>query len=108
MFDGIPFTHTETTHPLSNRLITEETMRKGTYDPDNLLNAEFRIEGATDAFLRPPIAEFAKEHLFHMQAFNIFYYKKVPIQNEKTIIPFCCCTLTTVWHSWSTEDENTC
>ena len=88
MFDGIPFTHTETTHPLSNRLITEETMRKGTYDPDNLLNAEFRIEGATDAFLRPPIAEFAKEHLFHMQAFNIFYYKKGSYTKRKNYHSF--------------------
>lgn len=76
MFEGIPFTHTETTHPLSSRQINEESLNKGSYDPDNLLNAEFCIEGATDAFLRPPITDFAKNSLFHMQAFNIFYYKK--------------------------------
>ena len=75
MFEGIPFTHTETTHALTSKQITEETIRKGKYDPENLLNSEFRIEGATDAFLRPPISDFAKNHLLHMQAFNVFYYK---------------------------------
>lgn len=76
MFEGIPFTHTETTHPLISAQVNPETVRQGPYDPDNILNAEFRIEGATDAFLRPPITDFARDNLFHMQAFNIFYYRK--------------------------------
>ena len=88
MFEGIPFTRTETKHPLTSRLVTEETIRKGDYDPENLLNAEFRIEGATDAFLRPPISDFAKQHLFHLQAFNIFYYKKGSFTRRKNYHSF--------------------
>lgn len=83
MFEGIPFTHSETTIPLTSRQVTEETLRSGHYDPDNILNAEFRISGICDAFLRPPISDFAKEHLFHMQAFNIFDYGKGSFTRRK-------------------------
>ena len=76
MFEGIPFTRTEVEAPLTSQNLNPEKVRSGPYDPENVFNAEFHILGATDAFLRPPITDFAKESLFHMQAFNIFYYRK--------------------------------
>ena len=83
MFEGIPFTHTETTRPLTSKQVTEETLRRGQYDSGAIKDAEFIIEGAVDAFLRPPITDFAKESLFYMQAFNIFHYKRGSFTQRK-------------------------
>lgn len=88
MFDSIPFTHFQTSTPLTSKQITEETLRSGSYDPDNILHAEFSISGAIDAFLRPPITDFAKERLFHMQAFSVFHYDKGSFTQRKNYQSF--------------------
>lgn len=76
MFERIPFTHTETEIPLTSQKVDRDHLTEGPYDPENILNSEFRIVGSVDGFLRPPISDFAKQNLFHMQAFSIFSYKK--------------------------------
>ncbi len=78
MFEGIPFTHTQTTAPLSSQKMDQEKLQSS-YDDEAVQavqHAEFRISGSVDAFLRPPISDFAKNQLFHMQAFNIFHYDR--------------------------------
>lgn len=76
MFEGISFVHTETNRPLTSRNVSDEALRSGKYDPENLANSEFYIEGAADFFHLPPMTPYAQENLFHAQAFTVFYYKK--------------------------------
>ena len=76
MFDGISFIHTETIHPLTSHHIPEEALRSGKYDPENLANSEFYIEGAADSFHLPPMTPYAQDNLFHAQAFTVFQYKQ--------------------------------
>lgn len=80
MFDNITFTKTRTTMPLTSRMVSEQTYKKPDYsgeeNRENLSNSEFVLSGGVDAFRRPPITEFAPEHLFYLQAFNIFHYEK--------------------------------
>ena len=74
MFDGISFLHAETDRPITSRQVSDETLKSGEYDPENLANSEFYLLGSTDAFRPVPITAFAKENLFYMQAFTIFHY----------------------------------
>ena len=76
MFDGISFLHAETDRPVTSRQVSDETLKSGKYDPENLANSEFYIVGSTDAFRPVPITAFAKEQLFYMQAFTIFHYRR--------------------------------
>lgn len=76
MFEGISFVHTETIRPLTPRQVNDEALRSGKYDPENLVNSDFLIEGTADAFRLPPMTQNARENLFHAQAFTIFHYKK--------------------------------
>ena len=83
MFEGIRFTHSSITGFLSSKQISREFIRDNKMDPENIYNSEFSIGGSTDGFLRPPITDFAREHLFHMQAFNVFYYAKDSFTRRK-------------------------
>lgn len=76
MFDHIHFTHSATKEPLSSKRLTEQIYENQKYDRENLSNSDFFLSGATDSFLRPPITDFAKENLYYMQGFDIFYYNK--------------------------------
>lgn len=76
MFDGIRFTHAALERPLSSRNLTPEAFDTDRYDAENLRHSEFYLSCSTDAFLRPPITDYAKENLYYMQAFNIFHYDK--------------------------------
>lgn len=76
MFEGISFLHAETDRPITSRSISDEALKSGKYDPENLTNSEFYIIGSTEAFRPVPITAFAKENLLHMQAFTIFHYRK--------------------------------
>lgn len=76
MFEGISFLHAETDKPITSRQVSDETLKSGKYDPENLANSEFFIIGSTDAFRPVPVTNFAKENLFYMQAFTIFHYLK--------------------------------
>lgn len=76
MFEGISFLHTEAKTPITSRQISDETYNSGKYDPENLRNSEFYITGCVDGFRQPPITPFAKENLYHLQAFSIFRYGK--------------------------------
>lgn len=76
MFEDISFLHSETKTPITSRQVSEETLRNGKYDPENLANSEFYILGSAEAFRPVPISDFAKENLFYMQAFTIFHYRK--------------------------------
>ena len=83
MFERIPFTHTQADTPLTSRHLSREAVEKGGYDPDNIMNAEFWIMGSTESFLRPPITDFARDNLFHMQTFDLFHYKKGSFTRRK-------------------------
>lgn len=76
MFDRIHLQHFDTPRTLTSAMVRESTYEKKEYKRDNLSHAEFRISGSVDAFTVPIITDFAKEHLFHLQAFTIFHYKK--------------------------------
>ena len=76
MFEGVSFVHSETSRPLTSRHISQEALSSGKYDPENLANSEFYIEGAADAFHLPPMTAYARENLYHAQAFTIFHYKR--------------------------------
>ena len=83
MFERIPFTRTQADTPLTSRHLSREAVEKGGYDPDNIMNAEFWIMGSTESFLRPPITDFARDNLFHMQTFDLFHYKKGSFTRRK-------------------------
>ena len=76
MFDGISFIHAKTDKPITSKHISDETLKSGKYDPENLANSEFYILGSTDSFRPVPVTDFAKANLFYMQAFTIFHYRK--------------------------------
>ena len=92
MFEGIPFTQTTLSQPLISKQLSEETiktrMKNRKYDPENFQNSEFYIDGSTESFLRPPITDFAKDHLFHMQGFDIFHYKRRSYTRRKNYQSF--------------------
>lgn len=78
MFDNIRFTHSETKMPISSRLLDKDKVKydEDKIDRENIYNAEFCISGSIDAFLRPPVTDYARNNICYMQAFNIFHYKK--------------------------------
>ena len=76
MFDGIYFTKAVLSKPVSSDRLPPNAYDEKKYDEDNLRHSEFFISGSTDAFLRPPITDYAKDNLYFMQAFNIFHYEK--------------------------------
>ena len=76
MFDSISFLHSETSHPITSRQISDAALKSGKYDPENLVNSDFYIVGSADAFRPVPITAYARENLFYMQAFTVFDYRK--------------------------------
>lgn len=88
MFEGISFLHAETDTPITSRHVSDETLKSGKYDPENLANSEFSIIGSTDAFRPVPITDFAKENLLYMQAFTIFHYQKGSYTRRKSFHSF--------------------
>lgn len=88
MFDGISFLHTETDKPLTSHQVSDETLKSGKYDPENLKNSEFYILGSTESFRPVPIAAFARENLFYMQAFTIFHYRRGSFTRRKNFHSF--------------------
>ncbi len=88
MFEGISFTNISIEHPLVSKQIPDEMKKNERYDPNNYLNAEFLIDGSVETFLRPPITDFAKESLFHMQGFDIFHYKRRSYTKRKNYASF--------------------
>ena len=76
MFDGISFLHSETSHPITSRQISDAALKSGKYDPENLVNSDCYIVGSADAFRPVPITAYARENLFYMQAFTVFDYRK--------------------------------
>ena len=76
MFDSISFLHSETSHPITSRQISDAALKSGKYDPENLVNSDFYIVGSADAFRPVPITAYARENLFYMQAFTVFGYRK--------------------------------
>ena len=76
MFDSISFLHSETSHPITSRQISDAALKSGKYDHENLVNSDFYIVGSADAFRPVPITAYARENLFYMQAFTVFDYRK--------------------------------
>lgn len=74
MFENITFLYAQTDRHITSRQISDETLKSGKYDPENLTNSDFMIYGSTEAFRPVPVTNFAKEQLFYMQAFTIFHY----------------------------------
>ena len=75
MFDRIKFNTTISTKKLSSKRVTEGAIKKGNYNAQALANADFSIWGSVDSFSKPPITDFALEHLYHMEDFCIFHYR---------------------------------
>lgn len=44
--------------------------------PVNMQHADFYITGKLESFFRPPVSEFALEHLYYLEAFSIFHCEK--------------------------------
>ena len=89
MFEDIHFTHADTTTPIVSAFVDKEKAGKNEkIDKGSINDAEFYIAGGVDAFLRPPVTEYARENLYYMQAFNIFYYKKGSYTRRKNYNSF--------------------
>ncbi len=80
MFEGIPFTSSNTTIPLTSRLVQpdqyDNARKYSKNERENLSNSDFYISGSCDSFLPPPIADFAVNNLYYLQSFVIFHYQK--------------------------------
>lgn len=76
MFEHIVFTKTETQHPLTSKRISSKSIKKNDYNEKAIANANFYISGGVDSFAKLPITDFALEHLYYMESFDRFYYKK--------------------------------
>ena len=74
MIQNIHFQTTHTQHRLSSRRISEDTLKSGSYNTDAIANASFSIWGSVDSFVKPPITDFAMEHLYYLEDFNLFHY----------------------------------
>ena len=75
MFNRIKFTTTKSTKKLTSRKVTANAIKKGDYNALALANANFSIWGSVDSFSKPPITDFALEHLYYMEDFCIFHYR---------------------------------
>ena len=76
MFDGIRFEKAKTEKKLTSRKISYERAREQGYNINAITNADFSISGSVDAFPRPPVSDFAMEHLYYMEDFDRFYYNR--------------------------------
>ena len=77
MFHKIPLITTEAkTHLTSKKLPTPASLSASNYNQDALRNTEFMVWGSVDSFRKPPITDFAINHLYYMQDFDIFHYKE--------------------------------
>lgn len=76
MFEKIRFERTKTEKRLTSKKISYENARKQGYNINAFTNASFSISGSVDAFSKPPISDFAMEHLYYMEDFDRFYYSK--------------------------------
>ena len=76
MFEGIHFEKTKTEKRLTSRKISYEDAIERGYNVKAIANANFSIFGSVDAFQKPPISDFATEHLYFMEDFDRFYYQK--------------------------------
>lgn len=76
MFEDLAFERVQTQHPLlsGDRAMNQED--RYYYNRAAVENANFRISGSVDTFVHPVITDYAKKHLFYMEAFNRFYYEK--------------------------------
>ena len=76
MFEGIHFEKTKTEKKLTSRKISYEDALKRGYNVKAIANANFSLSGSVNAFPKPPISDFAMEHLYFMEDFDRFYYQK--------------------------------
>lgn len=76
MFEHIKFTTTETHYPLTSKKVSKGTLSKNHYNQKAVANAKFYISGKVDSFNKFPITDFALKHLYYMESFDRFYYKK--------------------------------
>lgn len=76
MFEGIHFEKSKTEKQLTSRKISYEDALKRGYNVKAIANANFSLSGSVDAFPKPPVSDFAMEHLYYMEDFDRFYYQK--------------------------------
>lgn len=88
MFDNIPLTSYTAPERLSPRQLTEDVFDEKKYERDNLLNSNYSIIGSVDTITLPPITEYAKMHLNHLHAFNVFHYKSPSFTERKNYPSF--------------------
>lgn len=83
MIEHITFARTDTQHPLTFRKVSDQSVKENHYNADAIANARFLISGSADSFEKPPITDFAMQHLYHMEDFTRFYYKKGSFTERK-------------------------
>lgn len=76
MFEGIHFEKSKTEKQLTSKKISYEDALKRGYNVKAIANANFSLSGSVDAFPKPPVSDFATEHLYYMEDFDRFYYQK--------------------------------
>ena len=74
VFDKIEFSERKTTFRLTTNDISPEVLNNKAYSRENLLHSKFAIAGTARGFNPPPITEFARNNLYHMESFVIFDY----------------------------------
>lgn len=74
LFKGINFSTYTSDMRLSEKRAFVNQGQTPDYNPNAVKNTNFSIAGSVDAFVRPPISQYALENLYYMQDFDIFHY----------------------------------
>lgn len=74
MFEYIKFSTETSAKRLTSKRMTADDLKSGKYNVDAIADSDFSMWGSCETFERPPITDFAKESLLHLEAFCIFHY----------------------------------
>lgn len=74
MFERIHFHSFKTERPLTSRKLKITELSEKQYNIEAVETSTFYIWGSVDAFEKPPITDYAKEKLYHLEDFDIFHY----------------------------------
>ena len=88
MFDKIQFLTVESKRHLTSNRVSEETLKKGDYNAEALVDTNFSIWGSVDAFRKPPISDFAMKNLYYMKDFDVFHYRYDSFTERKNFHSF--------------------
>lgn len=74
MFEKIEFSMRKTTSRLTTKDVNADVLNNKAYSRESLLHSRFAIAGTARGFNPPPITDFARNNLYHMESFVIFDY----------------------------------